>query len=86
MTLIEWEAKEAILVGSQFDLPFLDADEKGNKLSYRGKSELHGQQLHELEVEMDVAGQDYTTLFYLDPHTYLLVAQLKTMPIHAVGE
>ncbi|MDC6351051.1 hypothetical protein PP178_05760 [Zeaxanthinibacter sp. PT1] len=86
LTLSKGEAREAILVGSQFDHPFLDADKKGNKLVYRGLSEIHGQQLHELEVEMDVAGQAYTTLFYLHPHTYLPVAQLKSMPIHAVGE
>ncbi|MBO6792416.1 MAG: hypothetical protein JJ895_00805 [Balneolaceae bacterium] len=85
LILREGEAKEAILVGAEFDHPFIDAKEKGNELLIIGSRFIGGRNTIELEVTMQVMENPYVASYYFDEDNFLLVAQRKVMPIHAVG-
>ena len=82
----EGEAKEVILVSSDFDYPFIDAQLKGNKINLKGLEDFDGQRNYNIEVRIPVMGNEYITNFYFDPKSFLLTGQRKVMPIHAVGD
>ncbi|WP_340077477.1 hypothetical protein [Leptobacterium sp. I13] len=86
LILSEGEAKEVILVSSEFDYPFIDAEEKGHEMSYKGLVSLGGLMAHNIEVIIHVMNSEYITNFYFDKDSYLLIGQRKVMPIHAVGD
>jgi hypothetical protein len=86
LILSEGEAKEVIIVSSEFDYPFVDAEEKGHKVSYKGIKYIGAIKTYDIEVTMDIMNAEYITNFYFDIHSYLLIGQRKIMPIHAVGE
>lgn len=86
LTLSEGKAKEVIIVSSEFDYPFVNAEEKGHKVSYKGIKNIGAIKAYNIEVTMDIMNSDYITNFYFDTNSYLLIGQRKIMPIHAVGE
>lgn len=79
------EAKEAIVVASDFDFPFMDAKEKGYTLKLNGQKKINGQQTYDLELVMPFENSEYITNYYFSTSTGLLIGQRKVMPIHAKG-
>ena len=85
LILSEGEAKKVILISSDFDYPFIDAEKKGHTLSYKGITSIGGSQTHDVEITINVMNTKYVSNYYFDTKSHLLVGQRKVMPIHAVG-
>ncbi len=85
LIISEGEAKEAIIVASDFDFPFIDAEEKGYQLKFNGSKTINGLESYDIEVTIPFENSKYITNFYFDKKSGLLNAQRKVMPIHAKG-
>ncbi|MEO0573628.1 MAG: hypothetical protein AAF039_18140 [Bacteroidota bacterium] len=86
LIISEGEAKEAIVVASDFDFPFIDAEKKGYQIKLIGTKEIGGLQAYDISVTMPFENTEYVTNFYFDTNSHLMIAQRKVMPIHAKGE
>ncbi|GAB4511266.1 MAG: hypothetical protein Tsb004_15430 [Allomuricauda sp.] len=84
--LSEGEAKEAIVVASNFDFPFVDAEKNGYQLKLNGSKTIYGIDCYDIEVNMPFENTTYTTNFYFSKQTGLMLGQRKAMPIHARGD
>ena len=68
--------------GAEFDEPFVDYAQHGNKAALLGNTVIDGRELTHIAVTFaDGWEKDY----YFDPTSHLVVAMRKAMPIHATG-
>lgn len=79
----EGEAAKATKRGAEFDLSFIDYNQKGNKLEFKGTTKLQGQDFYELIVTFPNGD---AKKYYFDTYSVLPRFMTKTMPLHAIGE
>ena len=76
------DAGKAARRGAEFDESIIDYRQKGHRVEFAGREKLGEKDVYRLRVTLkDGWVKDY----YLDTHTYLIVALRKAMPLHATG-
>jgi len=76
------EAAKAIRRAGEFDFPFIGYRQKGLSVKFMGTETFNGKPALRLEVRRDDGLEES---FYFDAVTYLVIANRRTVPIHARG-
>jgi hypothetical protein len=68
--------------GAEFDESIVDYKAKGDRVKLVGRERVLGKDTFHLEVTL---ADGWSKSYYIDSRTYLIVALLKAMPLHAKG-
>jgi len=78
----EGEAAKATERGAEFDLSFVDHQQKGITLEFGGRTQIQSQEYYKLTATFP---EGDAKTYYFDTHQFLPRYMTKTMPLHAIG-
>ncbi len=80
--IMNGEAYKAIERGAEFDVSFVNYENKNNSIALIGIRKIGNRQTYELDL---IESGGWVKTYFIDTSTFLVVAVKKEMPVHAKG-